>query len=331
MTARARHWAGARFSAVSFPEVSRVTRWFGASHPRAYRAARAGGGQRCNRARRRADMAAHAALTRVTGGARCTRSLCLPSMRAQPAGGRVAGRNELRRRVSRRPIVECQRENHWRLGRVHVTREAQIPRVARGAARRDCVRSRGHTCYSRNPAVAAEQEIRRGVRLGFRETRNDFAGQARCISQPHMAGRASRTRDIKVGRLESVAVQTLSNYCVLHTHPWCAGHVMARGTVRRERAVSGVRCCRDAAVCLVGEPQIAGWRSGSRFPRDSWFYYAVVARRAARRLGPHGLPRFNHSHVTRGAQWEHLGVLVVWEGISRCPCYLRRGEQCTCC
>src|SRR5512132_4094484 len=100
-----------------------------------------------------------------------------------------------------------------------MTRDAQIPRVTSRAARRDRIWARGDAGYSCRPAVAANQKIRRAVRLRFWEARDNVAGQAWCVSQSQVTGRASGAGNIDVGRLECVTVQALLDYCVLRYHP----------------------------------------------------------------------------------------------------------------
>lgn len=210
-----------------------------------------------------------------------------------------------------------------------MTGEAQIPRVTRGAVGRDGVRARRNARHFRGPAVSAKQKIRRTVRLRPGKARDVITGQARSIGQPYVTRRARGARHIHVGGGELVAVEALPDYDVLHGHPWSAELVMTRGTVSDLGAVGWVSCGRGAAVCVVRKTQIARARAGSRFPVDSWLHHAVVARRAARRVGPHRLLLLNHAGVASDTQREHIGVFVVWKAVLRRAAHLRRGDEHT--
>ena len=200
--------------------------------------------------------------------------------------------------------------------------------MTRGAARRDGVRARADAGYSCCPAVAAEQKIRRTVRLRPGKARDVVTGQARRIGQPYVTRRARGARHIHVRGGELVAVEALPYDGVLHSHPRRADRRMTRGTVSGQGAVARVSRGRRA-VCRVRESQIASARADSRLPCDSWLHYAVVARRAAGRVGPHGLARIHHARVAGCAQREHPGVLAVSKTVLRRLPRMRRGNEHT--
>lgn len=174
--------------------------------------------------------------------------------------------------------------------------------------------------------MAAEQKIRRAVRLRPGKTRDVVTGQTWSVGQPYVTRRACCAWNIHMRRRELVAVEALPDDCMLHRHPRRADRRMTGGTVSDQGAVARVSGGRRA-VCRVRESQIARARGGSRLPCDSWLHYAVVARRAAGRVGPHGLPRLNYSRVTGGAQGEHPGVLAVSKAVLGRSARLRRGDQ----
>src|SRR4029453_9636635 len=94
--------------------------------------------------------------------ARRARTLCILAMRREKLARSMARWCWRRRRVRGRTCVHGERTNHRRLGGVHMTRYAEVLRVARRAARRDRERARGRRSL-RGFAVAAEHEVRRLV------------------------------------------------------------------------------------------------------------------------------------------------------------------------
>jgi len=167
------------------------------------------------------------------------------------------------------------------------------------------------------------------VRLRLGEARDDIAGQARSVGQSQVTGRARCARDIHMRRLESVTIQALTDYGVLHGHPRRAGDVVTGGAVLDQRAVSGVPRDRSAAVCLVSEPQVAWARPCSRLPRNSRLHHTVVTRCAACRIWPHRLSRLDDTGVARDTERKQAGVFVVWKGFLWRSAHLRRGDQCS--
>jgi hypothetical protein len=164
--------------------------------------------------------------------------------------------------------------------------------------------------------MTAEHEVRCVMRARLREAANVVARQS---------GRFAR--HVYVRRIVRVTVDALIDDGIPHRHSWRAALDVTRGAILDQRAVGGVLRGRCTAVCLVCEAPISRARARPRVPLDSPLDHTVVARCARRWFGKHRLSGLDDAHMARGAQWEHLGVLLVGESRLRRLARARRGEQ----
>src|SRR6476646_8268184 len=132
--ARAR--TGIRLRRVVLPELRRVTGGRCSNELHSRPTSGTGRRHRVHHARLHADVATHAALPGVTRDAVGAGALRRSPMRPEKVGSTMTGRRWQRRRVWRRTVVHRERANHRRLGRIDVTRYAEVLRVTGGAARR---------------------------------------------------------------------------------------------------------------------------------------------------------------------------------------------------
>ena len=175
--------------------------------------------------------------------------------------------------------------------------------------------------------MTTEHEIRCVMRARLWEVGDVIARQSGRVGQSHVTRRARFARDVYVGGFVPVTINALIDDGVSHRHPWRAALVVTGGAIPDQCTVGGVLrgCC--AAVCLVCEAPIPRAWARTRLPLDSPLDNTVVTPCTRGRLGKHRLPRLDNTGMAGGAQWEHLGVLLVGERSLRPLPRLRRGEQ----
>jgi hypothetical protein len=205
--------------------------------------------------------------------------------------------------------------------------DAQIPRVACGAARGDADLSRRRPRHSREPAVTAKSKIRRVMRARASEASDVGASQTRCVGQAHVTRRACAARNIHVWILQTVTVETLSDDGIMHSHPGRSDLNVARGAILCQRTVAGILCRCGTVVHLVSEPPVPRARTRPWLPRHLRLYHTVVTRLATPGLGENRLPDFNYSCVTCRAKRKDIGMLLMRKALCRCAAAAWSGQQ----
>jgi hypothetical protein len=142
---------------------------------------------------------------------------------------------------------------------------------------------------------------------------------------------ARLTWNIDVRILQAVTAETPIHHRMTNRHALGAGSIVTRRAVVDQRTVRCVLQRYRSAVGLVREAEISTRTRGTRLPCHLRLYHAVMTCCAASWIGPYGLTLIHDACVTRDAQRENPGVLLVRKPILSLPARERRSENCARC
>jgi hypothetical protein len=110
-----------------------------------------------------------------------------------------------------------------------------------------------------------------------------------------------------------MTAEALPDNCVAHCHALRSGLVVTCRAITNQHTVGGNFQRGRAVVRLMREATVSTARSDARLPGYFFLYDPIVTGSTCNRIWPDGATGFEHTRVTRGAEWKDVRVLFVRE------------------